>query len=87
MRSTTTLKNVAAVYLVGSVWCVVMMTSALALVDPMLAASSGLQALTAPVATIGTLSLAVLLATVVAGGLAVRLKRAPAERTEVIDRV
>lgn len=87
MRSTSTLKNVAAVYLVGIVWCIVMMTSALALVDPMLSASSGLEALTAPVATIGTLSLAVLLATLVAGGLAIRLRRGPAERAEVTDRV
>jgi hypothetical protein len=87
MRSTTTLRNVAAAYLVGIAWCVVMTISALALVDPMLSVSSSLEPLTAPVATIGTLGLAVLLATLVAGGLAIRLKRVPAERTEVIDRV
>lgn len=87
MRSTTTLRNVAAVYIVGIAWCVVMTISALALVDPMLSVSSSLEPLSAPVATIGTLGLALLLATLVAGGLAIRLKRVPAERTEVIDRV
>lgn len=87
MRSTTTLKNVAAVYLVGIVWCIVMMTSALALVDPMLSVSVAPEPLSATVATFGTLSLAILLATVVAGGLAIRMKRGAGGRTEVTDRV
>jgi len=87
MRRATTLRTVGAVYLVGIVWCIVMMLSAVALVDPMLSASATLDLRSPTLATLATMGLAVLLATIVAGGLAVLVKRSVAVRAEVTDRV
>ena len=87
MRRATTLRNVGAVYLVGIVWCIVMMLSAVALVDPILSASATLDLRSPTLATLATMGPAVLLATIVTGGLAVLVKRSVAERAEVTDRV
>jgi hypothetical protein len=87
MRKATTLWNVGMLYLVGIVWCIVMMLSALALLDPMISASATLDVRSPMATTLATMGLAVLLATLVAGGLAGLLKRTAAERIEVTDHV
>jgi hypothetical protein len=74
-------------YLVGIVWCIVMMTSAFILLDPVFVASQSFDLSNPMLVTAATMGLAVLLATVVAVGLWVLLKRTVAGRIEVTDRV
>ena len=87
MRRATTLRNVGVKYLVGIVWCIVMMASAFVLLDPVFTVAQTFDRTAPMVVTVATMGLAVLLATIVAVGLFVLLKRTMVARSEVTDRV
>lgn len=82
MRSTISLRSVAAVYFLGIVWCIVMVATGYALVDPTLSLAATLDVKDPAFATFGTMALAMLIATAVTVGLAVVIKWSTAPRQE-----